>query len=266
MTTSIVISGLSKTFVSPRSGEKVTALDDVSLDIEQGEFVSVVGPSGCGKSTMLSIVAGILPSTAGEVSHYGEPIVGPHPDRGVLFQDYALFPWLSVSENIEFGPRSLGQPLTERRETVANLVSMVGLEGFESRLPHELSGGMRQRCALARMLANQPKTWLMDEPLAAVDLQTRTLLQEELLRIWGEDRSAAVRPNVMFVTHGIDEAVLMSDRIIVLGRRPGRVKASVPIDLPRPRFANRNPAREGDHINEIWNLIRDEAAEAIREE
>lgn len=264
MTAAISISGLSKVFVSPRTKEKVTALDDVSLEVSQGEFVAIVGPSGCGKSTMLAIVAGIMPASAGSVCHYGDPVTGPHPDRGVLFQDYALFPWLAVADNIDFGPRSLGRPTAERTKTVTRLVSMVGLEGFENRLPHELSGGMRQRCALARMLANEPKTWLMDEPLAAVDLQTRTLLQEELLRIWGEDRPAHERPNVVFVTHGIDEAVLMADRVIVLGRRPGHVKASVNIDLPRPRFGKRRMAREGELVEEIWNLIRDEAAEAIR--
>ncbi len=266
MTPSIEIKGLSKTFTSPRTGEQVVALENVSAEIGQGEFVSIVGPSGCGKSTLLAIVAGILQATEGSVVHYAEPVSGPHPDRGVLFQDYALFPWLSVRENIDFGPQALGRPKAERDEAIPQLISMVGLQGFENRLPHELSGGMRQRCALARMLANRPKTWLMDEPLAAVDLQTRTLLQEELLNIWGELRAPDERPNVMFVTHGIDEAVLMADRVIVLGRRPGRVKASVPIDLPRPRFARRKPAREGEYVDQIWNLIRDDAAEAIREE
>jgi NitT/TauT family transport system ATP-binding protein len=257
---------LSKTFVSSRTGEDVVALKDVNLEVKQGEFVAIVGPSGCGKSTLLSIMAGILEPTEGEARHFGTPIEGPSPDRGVLFQDYALFPWLTVRQNIGFGPKALGKPEDIRTGEEDRLISVVGLEGFGDRLPHELSGGMRQRCALARMLANDPRTWLMDEPLAAVDLQTRTLLQEEILRVWGEDRPPAARPTIIFITHGIDEAVLLADRVIVLGRRPGRVKADLHIDLPRPRFENRDLAAEGKLVQQIWNEIRDEARTAILEE
>ncbi len=265
MTPAIEIRSLSKTFASPRSGERVTALADVTLSVAPGEFVAVVGPSGCGKSTLLSIVAGIVGPSSGEAYHHGAPISGPGPERGVLFQDYALFPWLSVEQNIGFGPSALGAPKGEIAATVERLIAAVGLGGFERRLPHELSGGMRQRCALARMLANAPETWLMDEPLAAVDLQTRTLLQEEILRVWGEERPASERPTALFVTHGIDEAVLLADRVIVLGRRPGRVKAAVTIDIPRPRFRRRNPAREGELVEAIWSEIREEARSAILE-
>ncbi|WP_421907520.1 ABC transporter ATP-binding protein [Mameliella sp.] len=260
------ISGLSKVFTSPRTGEKVVALQDVNLTLNPGEFTAIVGPSGCGKSTLLSIMAGILPQTTGTARHHGDPIEGPAPDRGVLFQDYALFPWLTVRENIGFGPRALGRAGPETSAEVSRLISVVGLDGFEERLPHELSGGMRQRCALARMLANAPRTWLMDEPLAAVDLQTRTLLQEEILRVWGEDAPTEQRPTVVFITHGIDEAVLLADRVIVLGRRPGRVKADLTVDLPRPRFARRDHAAEAALVEQIWDEIREEARTAILED
>lgn len=262
----IEIRNLSKVFTSPRTGEKVEALRDVDITIAPGEFTAIVGPSGCGKSTLLSIMAGILGQTQGEALHHGEPIAGPAPDRGVLFQDYALFPWLSVRENVGFGPKALGKTGPETDEEVKRLISVVGLEGFEERLPHELSGGMRQRCALARMLANAPRTWLMDEPLAAVDLQTRTLLQEEILRVWGEETPPDQRPTVVFITHGIDEAVLLADRVVVLGRRPGRVKADLKIDLPRPRFARRDHAAEAALVETIWNEIREEARTAILED
>lgn len=266
MTDVLEIRDVSKQFISPRTKEVVQALDGVSMNVSQGEFVAIVGPSGCGKSTLLSIVAGIALATDGTVLNDNQPITGPSPKRGVMFQDYALFPWMTVRENIQFGPKALKQPEAEYKDVAEQLIKTVGLEGFGDRLPHELSGGMRQRCALARMLANNPGVWLMDEPLAAVDLQTRTLLQEELLRIWGEEKPRTERPAVLFVTHGIDEAVLMADRVVVLGRRPGQVKASIDIDLPRPRFSNRNLQREGELVEAIWELIRDEAAEAIIDE
>lgn len=262
----IEIKNLSKTFVSARTGEQVVALENVNLTIPQGEFTAIVGPSGCGKSTLLSIMAGILKPSVGEASHYGDAITGPAPDRGVLFQDYALFPWLTVRQNVAFGPKALGHPMAQVKDEVERLITVVGLDGFGDRLPHELSGGMRQRCALARMLANNPRTWLMDEPLAAVDLQTRTLLQEEILRVWGEDRPKAERPTIVFITHGIDEAVLLADRVVVLGRRPGRVKAEMTIDLPRPRFDHRDPAAEGKLVQQIWDEIREEARTAILED
>ncbi len=264
--TAIRIDHISKTFVSNRTGEEVVALAGVELEIAPGEFAAIVGPSGCGKSTLLSIIAGILKPSSGTAYHYDVPIHGPAPDRGVLFQDYALFPWLTVRQNISFGPKARGLPSAEWHQEVERLISVVGLSGFENRLPHELSGGMRQRCALARMLANEPRTWLMDEPLAAVDLQTRTLLQEEILRIWGEERAPTDRPTVVFITHGIDEAVLLADRVIVLGRRPGRIRADLKIDRPRPRFENRDLAAEGVLVQQIWDQIRDEARSAILED
>ncbi|HEY1326282.1 MAG TPA: ABC transporter ATP-binding protein [Casimicrobiaceae bacterium] len=258
--------GVSKTYVSARSGERIEALRDVSFSVLPHEFVSIVGPSGCGKSTLLSLVAGFVAPTSGRVLADGVPVEGPDPRRGVVFQDYALFPWRTVIGNVEFGPLARGVSREAMRTVAQRYVELVGLTGFEHRYPHELSGGMRQRCALARLLANEPEVWLMDEPLAAVDLQTRNILQDELLRLWGDGEDAAQRRAVLFVTHGIDEAVYLSDRVLVLGRRPGRIKEIVDIDLPRPRRELRNSAPAGRYIDYIWSLIRDEAARAIVEE
>lgn len=257
---------VTKVYGSSRPGESVVALSGVSFAIRPHEFIAIVGPSGCGKSTLLSLIAGFLSPTEGEILLDGKPVREPGRERGFMFQDYALFPWRTVRGNVEFGPLARGVPKPERQEIGDRYIELVGLEGFESRYPHELSGGMRQRCALARLLANEPDVWLMDEPLAAVDLQTRSILQEELLRIWGEDRDVGQRRTVLFVTHGIDEAVFLSDRIIVLGRRPGTIKEIVPIDLPRPRARFRGDSRVREHVEYIWDLIRDEAAQAIVEE
>ena len=258
--------GLCKTYVSARTGDRVEALRDISFRIMPNEFVSIVGPSGCGKSTLLSLVAGFTAPTAGDVLFDGAAVTGPDPRRGVMFQEYALFPWRTVLGNVEFGPLARGANAEDRRTVAQRYIEMVGLAGFETRYPHELSGGMRQRCALARLLANEPEVWLMDEPLAAVDLQTRNILQDELLRLWGDGGDPALRRSVMFVTHGIDEAVYLSDRVIVLGRRPGQIKEIVSIDLPRPRRPVRNSAAAGRYNEHIWSLIRDEAAQAIVEE
>jgi NitT/TauT family transport system ATP-binding protein len=256
-----------KIYASTRSGEKVEALTRIDLAIRRGEFLAIVGPSGCGKSTLLSLIAGFSAPTSGEVLYEGRRITEPGPERGVMFQDYALFPWRTVAGNIEFGPRARGIDAQATRERVRKLIDMVGLRGFEHRYPHELSGGMRQRCALARMLANDPAMWLMDEPLAAVDLQTRIILQDELLRMWGDGSEVeGGRPTVVFVTHGIDEAVLLADRVVVLGRRPGRIKEVVDVRLPRPRAAMRNSPDVAHLSAQVWELIHDEAARAINEE
>jgi NitT/TauT family transport system ATP-binding protein len=252
--------------VSARTGEAVEALRNVSFHVEAHEFVAIVGPSGCGKSTLLSLVAGFTEPTSGEVLADNARVKGPDPRRGVMFQDYALFPWRTVRGNIEFGPYACGTGAAERRDIAQRYIELVGLKGFDERYPHELSGGMRQRCALARLLANEPEVWLMDEPLAAVDMQTRSILQDELLRLWGDEGQPDARRAVLFVTHGIDEAVYLADRVIVLGRRPGRVKEIVRIDLARPRRERRNSAVAGRYVDHIWALIRDEAARAIVEE
>jgi NitT/TauT family transport system ATP-binding protein len=182
-----------------------------------------------------------------------------------MFQQYLLFPWMTVRANVEFGPRSRGEARARCRTIADKYIAMVGLDGFESRYPHELSGGMQQRCALARVLANDPILLLMDEPLAAVDAQTRSILQEELLAIWGEDRPSTARKTIVFVTHAIEEAAFLADRILVMGRRPGRLIADIANDLPRPRLSARRSPRFGELVDAIWALLHDEAADATRQ-
>ncbi|MDR7486859.1 MAG: ABC transporter ATP-binding protein [Armatimonadota bacterium] len=226
----LVIRGLSKTYYDLYTGQHVAALEDVSLVIEPGEFVSILGPSGCGKSTLLNIVAGFIPPTTGEVILNGRRIQGPGPDRGVVFQSFALFPWKTVLENVGFGLKMRGVPRAERDRIAREYIALVGLSGFEDRYPHELSGGMQQRVGVARVLANDPELMLMDEPFASVDAQTRMTLQEELTRIW-----EARRPTILFVTHDVEEAVFLANRVVVLSARPGRVRETVEVALPRPR-------------------------------
>jgi ABC-type nitrate/sulfonate/bicarbonate transport system ATPase subunit len=226
----VVAQGVQKHFLDISRQEKVVALDCIDLEIGQDEFLTILGPSGCGKSTLLNIIAGFDHPTGGEIRLDGEIISKPGPDRGVVFQEYALFPWLNAAENIEFGLRERGVPKVEREARVQEQISLVGLRGFENRFPHELSGGMRQRVALARVLVNDPKMLLMDEPFAALDAQTRTIMQNELLRVWSAERRTA-----LFITHNIEEAVLLGDRIVVMTARPGRIKDIVTVTLPRPR-------------------------------
>jgi ABC-type nitrate/sulfonate/bicarbonate transport system ATPase subunit len=219
-----------KSYHDIREGHRVDALDDVSLEIRRGEFVTVIGPSGCGKTTLLSIVAGFERPTSGEILVDDQPIDGPGADRGVVFQEYALFPWLTLRQNVEYGPRERHVPPAEARDIVDRTLRLVNLEGADHRYPHELSGGMRQRVALARVLVNDPKILLMDEPFAAVDAQTRAALQRELARLWAETGKT-----VLFVTHSVEEAVLLGDRVIAMTPRPARVKEDVAVALPRPR-------------------------------
>ncbi|TXI09139.1 MAG: ABC transporter ATP-binding protein [Rhizobium sp.] len=262
----ISLSGISKEYVTPRTGGTTLAISDVSLDIEQGEFLCIVGPSGCGKSTILGMIAGLTKPTGGELSLDGKAIRGPGPERGVVFQDYALFPWKTVRENIEFGPRyrrekALSQ--AERKSLVDHYIQLVSLSGAEEKYPHELSGGMRQRVAFARALANEPDVLLMDEPFAALDAQTRLILQEELLKIWGEELPRDKRRTIVFITHGIDEAVFLADRVAVMSNHPGQVKVVKPIDLPRPRLESVRATTEFQTlVNDIWQLIRRDAYEA----
>jgi NitT/TauT family transport system ATP-binding protein len=226
----IVMRGLMKKFTDIARQEEITALAGIDLDIGGTEFLTILGPSGCGKTTLLNIVAGFDHATSGEVMLDGEPIRKPGPDRGVVFQEYALFPWLSVEQNVEFGLRERGVRKAERRERVRQQITSVGLAGFERRYPQELSGGMRQRVALARVLANDPKILLMDEPFAALDAQTRTIMQQELLNVWSAERRTAI-----FITHNIEEAILLGDRVVVMTARPGRIKEIVEVNLQRPR-------------------------------
>jgi NitT/TauT family transport system ATP-binding protein len=226
----IVVRALRKRFSDIARREEVIALDGVDLAIADDEFLIVLGPSGCGKTTLLNIVAGFEQASSGDLRLDDLPIRGPGPDRGVVFQEYALFPWLTVEQNIEFGLRERRVRKAERRARVHRLIAAVGLAGFEKRYPQELSGGMRQRVALGRVLVNDPKILLMDEPFAALDAQTRTLMQEELLRVWSRDRRTA-----LFITHNIEEALLLGDRVVVMTARPGRIKEIVAVGLARPR-------------------------------
>jgi NitT/TauT family transport system ATP-binding protein len=243
------------------------AVDELSLDIAQGEFLAVVGPSGCGKTTVLNVLAGLDSPTSGTVAIDDRVITAPGPDRGVMFQDYALFPWQTVWGNVEFGlrygPAGDGLDANARTERVRKTIELVGLAGSEQKYPHQLSGGMKQRVALARLMANEPEVLLMDEPLAALDAQTRIILQDELLRIWGQDRPATERRTVVFITHAIDEAVFLADRVAVMTAHPGRLKALVDVPLPRPRGdATRLSPTFQALTQQIWSLIRDEAYRA----
>lgn len=224
------ITNLHKQFVDAYTGETVTAVGDVSFGIEQGEFVSILGPSGCGKTTVLNIVAGFETQTSGTVLMGGEPVRGPGPDRGVVFQSFALFPWKTVLGNVVFGLRMRGVPRSEREPVARQYLQLVGLDGFERKFPHELSGGMQQRLGVARVLANDPQVMLMDEPFASVDAQTRRKLQEELTGIF-----ETKRPTVFFVTHDVDEAVFLADQVVVLSGRPSQVSEIVTVPLERPR-------------------------------
>ncbi|GAD22775.1 ABC transporter ATP-binding protein [Acidovorax sp. MR-S7] len=206
------------------------ALTDVSLDIGAGEFVCAIGPSGCGKTTLLNLIAGFVQPTLGTVTAQGRPVQAPGPDRGVVFQEYALYPWLSARRNVEFGLRQQGLPAAQRRERVNEMLALTGLDKAADRYPFEMSGGMRQRVAVARALATRPQVLLMDEPFAAIDALTRSALQTELLRIWQE-----LQLSVFFITHNIEEAVFLAQRIVIMSPHPGRILDIVEVDLPYPR-------------------------------
>ncbi len=208
----------------------VTAVDRVNMHVHKGELAVVVGPSGCGKSTLLNIAAGLETRTSGDVRIMGKNITGPGADRGMVFQSYTLFPWLTVQKNVEFGLRIKKMPPGERSEIARHYIKRVGLEGREKAFPKELSGGMKQRVAIARVLANKPEMLLMDEPFGALDAQTRLLCQDLLLSIWREEK-----PTVLFITHDIDEAILLADTVSIMSRRPGRVIEKIQIPLSRPR-------------------------------
>jgi NitT/TauT family transport system ATP-binding protein len=236
------IKGVSKFFLA--DGKEIEALHDINLSIDEREFVCLVGPSGCGKTTLLRIIAGLEETSLGGVYLGGELIRGPSPERGMVFQEYSLFPWRTVLDNVAFSLELKGQTRRERHERSQQYLKMVGLEGFESRFPHELSGGMKQRVAIARALVNNPRALLMDEPFGALDAQTRNIMQSELLRIWEEERKT-----VVFVTHSVDEAIFLGDRIVMISARPGQIKDIVEIDLPRPRN------RTGAEANRIRDRV-----------
>ena len=228
MVGSISISGVSKHFINP-SGERITALDNVSLDIPAGSFVSLIGPSGCGKSTLLRLISGLIPMDKGSLTLDGAAITAPGADRGFMFQEHTLFPWLSIYDNIAFGLRARGI-YKQEKDRVDEFIEMVGLKGFEHSYPHQLSGGMCQRASLARALVGKPKVLLLDEPLGALDAFTRMNMQDEILRIWKETGMTAI-----MVTHDVDEAVYLSDKVVVMTPRPGRITGTLDIQLSRPR-------------------------------
>jgi NitT/TauT family transport system ATP-binding protein len=229
---SLTLRSLSKTYFDPYAGAHVTAVHDVSLTVRQGEFVSIVGPSGCGKTTLLNMIAGFIPVSGGEILLDGRAVSGPGPERGVVFQSFALFPWKTVLENVAFGPKMRGLAKTECERIAREYLALAGLAQAADRYPNELSGGMQQRVGVVRALANNPDVLLMDEPFASVDAQTRMTLQEELTRIWQERR-----PTIIFITHDVGEAVFLADRVVVLSK--GRVLKELEVPLARPRAWDR---------------------------
>ena len=244
---------LNLTFRPPNRGP-VRALQHFEIDVREGEFLSIVGPSGCGKSTFLNVLLGLLRADSGELTVNGKRISGPGTDRAMVFQEFGLLPWRTVQGNVELGLELKRQPADARREISRRLIEMVGLAGFEGHYPHELSGGMKQRVGLARALATDPQVLLMDEPFAALDAQTRDLMQVELLQIWQQ-----ARKTVLFVTHQIEEAVYLSDRVMVMTKRPGQAKKLFDIPLPRPRdYEMRVTPQFNDLKLAIWQTLKDE--------
>jgi len=235
----LVVDGVGRIFPGIGGGAPTVALQPTSLSVADNDFITILGPSGCGKSTLLRIVAGLDRPTSGRVLLDGAPVAGPGPDRGMVFQSYTLFPWLTVKENICFGLREKGIALSHQEEIARHYIERVGLRGFEGHYPKMLSGGMQQRTAIARALANDPKILLLDEPFGALDNQTRALMQELLLGIWESDRKT-----VLFVTHDIEEAIFMAGRVVVMTARPGRIKSDVAVELPHPRHYTLKTAPE----------------------
>jgi len=251
MTPLLAVHGLARTFTS-RDGSKTPALRETDLGVAENDFVTILGPSGCGKSTLLRIVAGLDAPTSGEVLLDGRRIEGPGADRGMVFQSYTLFPWLTVLDNICFGLRERGAPRVEQLAVANGFVAKVGLVGFEHHYPKQLSGGMQQRTAIARALANNPRILLMDEPFGALDHQTRELMQELLLGIW-----EAEKKTVLFVTHDIDEAVFMGSRVVVMSARPGRIKLDRAVPIGHPRHYSVTTTREFSEIKaELTEHVR----------
>jgi|SRR5918996_879164 ABC-type nitrate/sulfonate/bicarbonate transport system ATPase subunit len=245
----VELQGLAKQYAVDEG--EIVALAATSLTVDEGEFVCLLGPSGCGKSTLLKIVAGLIPPTGGTIRINGRPVTGPGPDRAVVFQDYALFPWMTVADNVEFGLAARGVDPTRRRQVSDELLRVVGLGDFAAKYPHHLSGGMKQRVSIARALAVDPVLLLMDEPFGALDAQTRYVMQQELLRIW-----RAYKKTVLFVTHSIEEALFLGDRVLVMTARPGRIKADIRVPQARPR----------DIAGDEFTRLRKQALDLLSEE
>lgn len=263
----IVIQGLSRIFQINKTKEKekkeFLAIKDVDLEVKKGEFLTIVGPSGCGKSTLLDIIAGLAKPNSGKIYIDNKLITGPDLDRGIVLQGYALLPWRTVRQNVEFGLEIKGVNKAQRKEISLQFINLVGLNGFEDRYPYELSGGMKQRVAIARALAYDPEVLLMDEPFAAVDAQTREVLQDELLRIWEETHKT-----IIFVTHSIDEAVALADRVAVMTVNPGTIKEIIDIKLPRPRRVG--DVRTSSDFNwirhKVWESLQGEKGEEVKKQ
>jgi len=259
--TIIEIRNLTKNYVvnSARCPQVVAAVKEVNLSIRQGEFLAIIGPSGCGKSTLLNMIGGLISPSAGEIMVEGECLKGPHPKITMVFQEMSVFPWRTVLENVEFGLEVRGIDKKVRRRKCQEVINLVGLKGFEDRYPHELSGGMNQRVAIARALALEPHILLMDEPFGALDEQTRLILGEELLRIWGE-----LGQTIIFITHNINEAVQLADRVVVMSARPGMVKKEVIVDLPRPRDTSVITRPEFTAlVGKVWAELKEESLKAL---
>ncbi len=256
----LVVDNIVVRFETPEG--PIVAVDDVSLKVKPGEFLSVIGPSGCGKSTLFNVVGGLLGHYNGKVSVAGETIAGPHQSIGMVFQEESTFPWRTVTDNVAFPLELTGMAKAQRIERARHFIALVGLDGFENRYPGELSGGMRQRVSLARTLASEPKILLMDEPFAALDEQTRLLLGDKVLQIQQQ-----LKQTTLLITHNITEAVQMSDRIVVMTYRPGKVKRIVEIDLPRPRTSEIVGSEAfGRYVAQIWADLREEASRGMRDE
>jgi NitT/TauT family transport system ATP-binding protein len=252
----IAIEGLNHVY-RPPSGRPVAALEDVSLEVRPREFLAILGPSGCGKSTLLYLIGGFLPIERGTILLEGVPVSGPGPDRGIVFQHFALFPWKTVRANVLYGLEKMRLPRGERESRAQSFIDLVGLTGFEDSYPSQLSGGMKQRTAIARTLAIDPKILLMDEPFGALDAQTRHLMQRELLAIWRRSPKT-----VIFVTHDVQEAIFLADRVAVMTARPGRIKTVVDVALDKSDPGIAKSTAFIDAVDEVWGLVRDEAVKA----
>ena len=251
----LVVQNVSKIFTSGKDGQEVEALAGIHLDVEEGEFFSIVGPSGCGKSTLLYIVGGFVQPSEGKILVDGKAVTSPGVDRGIVFQEFALFPWKTVLQNIVYGLEQRKMSQEERLTIAHRYVELTGLRGMENLYPKELSGGMKQRVAIARTLAYDPDILLMDEPFGSLDAQTRVFMQDELLKIWEETRKT-----VLFVTHSIEEAVHLSDRVAIFSRRPGRIREIIPIDIPRPRIRQEEVSQKQyiKLVNHLWKAVERE--------
>jgi NitT/TauT family transport system ATP-binding protein len=245
-------------YYRPPVGREVLALEHISLEVREREFLALLGPSGCGKSTLLYLIGGFLPIETGKIVVHGKPVTGPGPDRGIVFQNFALFPWKTVRKNVLYGLERQGLPRQERDLRAQSFIDLVGLTGFEDSYPSHLSGGMKQRVAIARTLAFDPHMLLMDEPFGALDAQTRSLMQSELLAIWQKTRKT-----VMFVTHDVHEAVYLADRVAVMTARPGRIKTIVDTRFDKADPEVHRTKAFVDKVEELWNLVRDEAVKTL---